>query len=177
MLHGIVVLGMVLVLLQTAVQINAVSQVLSCLLSYWRYKTTGPCRCIGYIMQSWIVQRCSDVCSAPHVHVMLRADREPEASALPDVCSITIFCLISGRSLSSWAQRLRSQDFQLLCRNGNTADVTEWRTCHLARIPAHAVVVRPDTDGTVVFQLLNRGQVGHHFFISALHFRGVLPPI
>ncbi|KAM6064283.1 melanotransferrin isoform 3-T3 [Theristicus caerulescens] len=63
-----------------------------------------------------------------------------------------------GRSLSSWAQRLRSQDFQLLCRNGNTADVREWRTCHLARIPARAVVVRPDTDGTVVFQLLNQGQ-------------------
>ncbi|KFP95661.1 Melanotransferrin, partial [Haliaeetus albicilla] len=63
-----------------------------------------------------------------------------------------------GRSLSSWAQRLRSQDFQLLCRNGSTADVTDWRTCHLARIPAHAVVVRPDTDGTVVFQLLNQGQ-------------------
>ncbi|XP_069721488.1 melanotransferrin [Phaenicophaeus curvirostris] len=63
-----------------------------------------------------------------------------------------------GRSLSSWAQRLRSQDFQLLCRNGSTADVMEWRTCHLARIPARAVVVRPDTDGTVVFQLLNQGQ-------------------
>ncbi|KFQ48162.1 Melanotransferrin, partial [Pelecanus crispus] len=63
-----------------------------------------------------------------------------------------------GRSLSSWALRLRSQDFQLLCRNGNTADVTEWRTCHLARIPARAVVVRPDTDGTVVFQLLKQGQ-------------------
>ncbi|KFP16702.1 Melanotransferrin, partial [Egretta garzetta] len=63
-----------------------------------------------------------------------------------------------GRNLSSWAQRLRSRDFQLLCRNGNTADVTEWRTCHLARIPARAVVVRPDIDGTVVFQLLNQGQ-------------------
>ncbi|KFQ12273.1 Melanotransferrin, partial [Leptosomus discolor] len=63
-----------------------------------------------------------------------------------------------GRSLSSWAQQLRSRDFQLLCRDGNTADVTEWRTCHLARIPARAVVVRPDTDGTVVFQLLNQGQ-------------------
>ncbi|NXS51911.1 TRFM protein, partial [Brachypteracias leptosomus] len=63
-----------------------------------------------------------------------------------------------GESLSSWAQRLRSRDFQLLCRNGRTADVTEWRTCHLARVPARAVVVRPDTDGTVVFQLLNQGQ-------------------
>ncbi|NWS72572.1 TRFM protein, partial [Crotophaga sulcirostris] len=63
-----------------------------------------------------------------------------------------------GESLSLWAQRLRSQDFQLLCRNGNRADVMEWRTCHLARVPARAVVVRPDTDGTVVFQLLNQGQ-------------------
>lgn len=133
---------------------------------------------MGYIVQLGIVQRCSgDVRSAPQMHVMLRADLEPEASAPPDVCSISMFCLISGRSLSSWAQQLRSQDFQLLCRNGSTADVTEWRTCHLARIPARAVVVRPDTDGTVVFQLLNQGQVGHHFFISALHFREVLPPV
>ncbi|PKU47609.1 melanotransferrin isoform x2 [Limosa lapponica baueri] len=87
-----------------------------------------------------------------------RADVEAEASALPDTCSIGMFCLISGRSLSSWARQLRSQDFQLLCRDGSTADVTEWRTCHLARIPARAVVVRPDTDGTAVFQLLNQGQ-------------------
>uniref|UniRef100_A0A8C9FEV6 Ovotransferrin n=1 Tax=Pavo cristatus TaxID=9049 RepID=A0A8C9FEV6_PAVCR len=63
-----------------------------------------------------------------------------------------------GRTLSAWAQQLRSKDFQLLCRNGSTADVTEWRTCHLARVPARAVVVRPDTDGTAVFQLLNQGQ-------------------
>ncbi|NWR88048.1 TRFM protein, partial [Furnarius figulus] len=63
-----------------------------------------------------------------------------------------------GRSLFPWARRLRSRNFQLLCRDGSTADVTKWRTCHLARIPARAVVVRPDTDGTVVFQLLNQGQ-------------------
>ncbi|NXC39702.1 TRFM protein, partial [Penelope pileata] len=63
-----------------------------------------------------------------------------------------------GRTLSTWARQLRSQDFQLLCRDGSTADVTEWRTCHLARVPARAVVVRPDTDGTAVFQLLYQGQ-------------------
>ncbi|NWQ71356.1 TRFM protein, partial [Neopipo cinnamomea] len=63
-----------------------------------------------------------------------------------------------GESSFSWARRLRSWNFQLLCRNGSRADVSEWRTCYLARIPARAVAVRPDTDGTVVFQLLNQGQ-------------------
>lgn len=91
---------------------------------------------------------------------MLEADLEPEASALPNVHFVCVFCLFSGRTLSTWAQQFRSKDFQLLCRNGSTADVTEWRTCHLARVPARAVVVRPDTDGTAVFQLLNQGQVG-----------------
>lgn len=52
-----------------------------------------------------------------------------------------------------------SQDFQLLCRDGSRADVTEWRQCNLARVPAHAVVVRDDTNGGLIFQLLNEGQV------------------
>lgn len=52
-----------------------------------------------------------------------------------------------------------SQDFQLLCRDGSRAEVTEWRRCHLAQVPAHAVVVRDDMDGDLIFQLLNEGQV------------------
>lgn len=129
-------------------------------------------------MQSGIVQRRSGhVCSAPHVQVRLRAGLEPEASAPPNVCSLSPSCVISGRSLSSWARRLRSRDFQLLCRDGRRVDVTEWRSCHLARVPARAVVVRPDTDGTALFQLLNQAQVGHHFFIAPLCFRRVLPAV
>ncbi|XP_045859512.1 melanotransferrin isoform X4 [Meles meles] len=63
-----------------------------------------------------------------------------------------------GKTLPSWGQALRSQDFELLCRDGSRADVTEWRRCHLARVPAHAVVVRADTDGGLMFRLLNEGQ-------------------
>uniref|UniRef100_A0A452T790 Melanotransferrin n=1 Tax=Ursus maritimus TaxID=29073 RepID=A0A452T790_URSMA len=63
-----------------------------------------------------------------------------------------------GKTLPSWGQALLSQDFELLCRDGSRADVTEWRRCHLARVPAHAVVVRADTDGGLMFRLLNEGQ-------------------
>lgn len=67
--------------------------------------------------------------------------------------------IFPGKTLPSWGQALLSQDFELLCRDGSRADVTEWRRCHLARVPAHAVVVRADTDGGLMFRLLNDGQV------------------
>ncbi|XP_061490541.1 melanotransferrin-like, partial [Rhineura floridana] len=63
-----------------------------------------------------------------------------------------------GQAPPFWVQQLQADDFQLLCRDGNKAAVTEWRTCHLARVPAHAVVAREDTDGSLVFQLLSQGQ-------------------
>ncbi|XP_053528886.1 melanotransferrin isoform X8 [Artibeus jamaicensis] len=63
-----------------------------------------------------------------------------------------------GNTLPSWGQALLSQDFKLLCPDGSQADVTEWRRCHLAQVPAHAVVVRADTDGGLIFQLLSEGQ-------------------
>ncbi|XP_004745380.1 melanotransferrin isoform X1 [Mustela putorius furo] len=63
-----------------------------------------------------------------------------------------------GKTLPSWGQALLSRDFELLCRDGSRADVTEWRRCHLARVPAHAVVIRADADGSLMFRLLNEGQ-------------------
>ncbi|XP_007517513.2 melanotransferrin [Erinaceus europaeus] len=63
-----------------------------------------------------------------------------------------------GKTLPSWGQELLSRDFELLCRDGSRAPVTEWRRCHLARVPAHAVVVRADTEGGLIFRLLNEGQ-------------------
>ncbi|XP_051714733.1 melanotransferrin isoform X1 [Oryctolagus cuniculus] len=63
-----------------------------------------------------------------------------------------------GRTLPSWGHMLMSRDFELLCRDGSRASVTEWQHCHLARVPAHAVVVRADTDAGLIFRLLNEGQ-------------------
>ncbi|KAJ7324408.1 hypothetical protein JRQ81_017428 [Phrynocephalus forsythii] len=63
-----------------------------------------------------------------------------------------------GPAAPSWGQGLQLQSFQLLCRDGSKAAVTAWRACHLARVPAHAVVARADMDGAFVFRLLDQGQ-------------------
>lgn len=42
---------------------------------------------------------------------------------------------------NSWTKGLQPQDFRLLCKGGGTADVVDFATCHLARVPAHKVVI------------------------------------
>ncbi|XP_047420942.1 melanotransferrin isoform X4 [Sciurus carolinensis] len=81
-----------------------------------------------------------------------------EAGDVAFVKHSTVLENTDGKTLPSWGQTLLSKDFELLCRDGSRADVTEWRRCHLARVPAHAVVVRADTDGGLIFRLLNEGQ-------------------
>ncbi|XP_073531115.1 melanotransferrin [Phyllobates terribilis] len=63
-----------------------------------------------------------------------------------------------GKNSASWAKNILSSDYQLLCRDGTRADVTEWRRCNLARVPAHAVVVRSDVDGSLIYKMLHEGQ-------------------
>ncbi|XP_054840150.1 melanotransferrin [Eublepharis macularius] len=70
----------------------------------------------------------------------------------------TVTDALSGQAVPLWAQKLRPEEFQLLCRDGTKAEVTEWRRCHLARVPAHAVVARQETAGSLVFQMLDQGQ-------------------
>ncbi|XP_026887023.1 serotransferrin-2-like isoform X1 [Electrophorus electricus] len=48
-----------------------------------------------------------------------------------------------------WASGLKSADFKLICPGGS-AEISSYSTCHLAVVPAHAIVTRPEMRTEVV---------------------------
>uniref|UniRef100_A0A8C2LGG2 Inhibitor of carbonic anhydrase n=1 Tax=Cricetulus griseus TaxID=10029 RepID=A0A8C2LGG2_CRIGR len=56
----------------------------------------------------------------------------------------TVLQNTDGKNLESWAKGLRQEDFELLCLDGTRKPVTEAQSCHLARVPNHAVFSRKD---------------------------------
>lgn len=67
--------------------------------------------------------------------------------------SIPLMCVslfpIKGNG-PAWAQGVNSADYQLICPGKEPVPVTEFTSCHLAAVPAHAVVTRPEIRDTVV---------------------------
>ncbi|XP_012376646.2 serotransferrin isoform X1 [Dasypus novemcinctus] len=61
-----------------------------------------------------------------------------------------------GRNPDDWAKNLKLEDFQLLCLDGSRKPVTEAATCHLAKVPNHAVVSRHDKAACVQQLLMNQ---------------------
>lgn len=53
----------------------------------------------------------------------------------------TVLDHTDGHGTASWTVGLHSDQFKLLCSTGDRAAVTEYKTCNLAMVPAHEVVV------------------------------------
>ncbi|TST47712.1 Serotransferrin-2 [Bagarius yarrelli] len=69
----------------------------------------------------------------------------------------------------AWAKAFKSSDFQLICPGGS-ADISEYEKCHLAVVPAHAVVTHPDKRDDVVAFLKDQqaefGRSGSSFIFN-----------
>ncbi|XP_018532175.1 transferrin-a [Lates calcarifer] len=50
----------------------------------------------------------------------------------------------------SWASNVRSADYELICPGLGPVPVTDFLSCNLAKVPAHAVVTRPESRTEVI---------------------------
>lgn len=56
----------------------------------------------------------------------------------------TVLDNTDGNNPEDWAASLRSEDFEILCRNGIRRPITDDTSCNLATSPSHAVVTSSD---------------------------------
>ncbi|XP_072297578.1 transferrin-a [Eucyclogobius newberryi] len=63
----------------------------------------------------------------------------------------------NGHGPPEWASGLRSEDFELICPgNNNPVPITDYESCNLALVPAHAVITRPESQEKVIRVLLDQ---------------------
>lgn len=74
----------------------------------------------------------------------------------------------------TWAHVYKSTDYELLCRDGTRAPITDWKTCHLVRIPSRGIVVGNHVTPSVVYKMLTDGLKNSKFdmFSSAAYGGG-----
>ncbi|CAD5117088.1 DgyrCDS5901 [Dimorphilus gyrociliatus] len=71
-----------------------------------------------------------------------------------------------GRNRAEWARNRRSDDYELLCKDGTRKPIDNWKDCHLTEIPASAVVTasfKTTKQREIYWTLLNYAQ---QFFAS-----------
>ncbi|XP_060098672.1 ovotransferrin-like [Heteronotia binoei] len=76
-----------------------------------------------------------------------------------DVCFVkmtTIFENTDGNNQAEWARNLKSEDFELLCLNGERRPVSAYAECNLGEAPPHGVVTRSDKADLVRRVLANQ---------------------
>ncbi|XP_028988133.1 serotransferrin-like [Betta splendens] len=63
-----------------------------------------------------------------------------------------------------WAQNVKSADYELICPGSHSpAPISDFKLCNLAKVPAHAVMTRPEIRNTVVKTLKDQqDKFGRH---------------
>ncbi|XP_061072678.1 serotransferrin-1-like [Conger conger] len=81
-------------------------------------------------------------------------------------------CLKDGRGEVAFVKHTtvpeaERADYQLLCRDGSRRDVSDYASCHLARVPAHAVVSRKDAAlANDIWNIIGQATEGSPLFSS-----------
>lgn len=84
----------------------------------------------------------------------------PQWGCLDQSCQLWLTHSLSlGKNPEAWAKDLKKEDFQLLCLDGTRKPVTEAQSCHLARVPNHAVVSRQNKADFIRRRLFNQQEL------------------
>ncbi|XP_055863595.1 melanotransferrin-like isoform X1 [Biomphalaria glabrata] len=96
------------------------------------YGTSGAFRCL--------VQNGGDIAFVRHLTVRDNTD---------------------GRNHATWARNRRSDDYELLCKDGRRLNVDRFNECHLGEVPADAIVTsaaKTSKQIDIIWNVLNYGQ-------------------